>query len=183
VLGCATPARETSSPAAQEWDYFLGIASVKRGTAMLQGKPSSAQGSFQRLRPRPRLEARRRLAQPDRRDIVLTLRNDCWERGTLFSSRPPSRVSPGAEHLGCLRAPHDGAGRGHDRGPFSATLRSARRRMRTFLLALRCPATRVPAAVPPQRSAFIPGLGGVVGGRGVGGGRGDRQLCAIVGPP
>ena len=50
---------------AQEWDYFLGIASVKRGPSAAPGDAHHPRG-LQRLR-HDRAEARRRLAEPDRR--------------------------------------------------------------------------------------------------------------------
>ena len=50
---------------AQEWDYFLGIASVKRQQGLFQGT-MVAQGAFSVYRTAS-AQAGRRLARPDRR--------------------------------------------------------------------------------------------------------------------
>ena len=105
---------------AQEWDYFLGIATVKRGQALLQGT-LVAQGAFSVYDTTALKLAG---GWPDRvgEDIVLTWRM-LLQGGRCVFEPTARRVHRGALELARVRATAPALGARHDRGPARSRLR------------------------------------------------------------
>ena len=105
--------RENMLTRAQEWDYFLGIATVKRGQALLQGT-LVAQGAFS-VYDTTALKLVGGWPNRIGEDIVLTWRMLLAGRAHHVRA-DRGRVHRGARHLDRVRSPAPALGARDDRG-------------------------------------------------------------------